>query len=73
MKAFHKFKEHSPINAHRNKNPKESKVERYAPERGNSRTIQGNVQIASDEDLLALDLVIGQILDGLLAAGHGEF
>ena len=33
--------------------------------------IQGNVQIRSDEDLLALEVGIGQIGHGLLAGRHG--
>ena len=33
--------------------------------------IQGNVQIRSDKDLLALEVGIGQIGHGLLAGRHG--
>ena len=39
---------------------------------GRKRThIQGNVEIRSDEDLLALEVGIGQIGHGLLAGRHG--
>ena len=35
--------------------------------------VQGNVQVSADQDLLALEVGIGQIGHGLLAGRHGWY